>query len=203
MSSIAPGVRVGPYEVLAQLGAGGMGEVYRAQDTRLARSVALKVIRRALVGDEAALDRLLREATLASALNHPNIVTIHETGVVGDDRYIAMELVEGSTLRKIASDTVPIERAQAIARQVADALAVAHAAQIVHRDIKPENVMVRPDGYTKLLVFVLARLHETVAAAPTGPGSDPGLIVGTVGYMAPEQARGEPAAPEADVFAFG
>ena len=188
-----------------------MGEVYRAHDPRLGRDIALKVIRRALVVDGAgerrdsqAIDRLLREATLASALNHPNIVTIHETGVVGDDRYIAMELVEGSTLRKIAGESVPVERALGIARQVAEALAVAHAAQIVHRDIKPENVMVRPDGYTKLLDFGLARLHETaVTAASTGPGSDPGVIVGTVGYMAPEQARGESAAPEADVFAFG
>ena len=188
-----------------------MGEVYRAHDPRLGRDIALKVIRRALVIDGAgdrrdshAIDRLLREATLASALNHPNIVTIHETGVVGDDRYIAMELVEGSTLRKIASEGVPVERALGIARQIAEALAVAHAAQIVHRDIKPENVMVRPDGYTKLLDFGLARLHETaVTAASTGPGSDPGVIVGTVGYMAPEQARGESAAPEADVFAFG
>jgi predicted ATPase len=205
------GSRVGPYDILSQLGAGGMGEVYRAHDPRLGRDVALKVIRRTLVVDGAgerrdsdAIDRLLREATLASGLNHPNIVTIHETGVVDEDRYIAMELVEGTTLRKIASESVPFERALGIARQVAEALAVAHAAQIVHRDIKPENVMVRPDGYTKLLDFGLARLHETaVTAGPTAPASERGLIVGTVGYMAPEQARGESAAPEADVFAFG
>jgi predicted ATPase len=208
--SFSAGARVGPYDVVGQLGAGGMGEVYRAHDPRLGRDIALKVIRKALVPDAAgerhdtaAIDRLLREAMLASALNHPNIVTIHETGVVGDDRYIAMELVEGSTLRQIARETVPVERVLGIARQVAEALAVAHASQILHRDIKPENVMVRPDGYTKLLDFGLARLHETVAASSTGAGSDAGLVVGTVGYMAPEQARGEPAAPEADVFAFG
>src|SRR5262245_11235413 len=127
-----------------------MGEVYRAQDHRLARVVALKLIRRSTVHDEQALDRLLREATLASALNHPNIVTIYETGVAGSDRYVAMELVEGATLRALAAGGLPVSRVLAIARQIAEALAVAHAAQIVHRDIKPENVMVRPDGYVKL-----------------------------------------------------
>ena len=202
------GARVGPYEVLDQLGAGGMGEVYRAHDARLGRDIALKVIRRALVAgsdaEEDALERLLREATLASALNHPNIVTIHETGTVGTDRYIAMELVEGRTLRQVAAEGLPLERAVSISRQIAEALAVAHAAQIVHRDIKPDNVMVRPDGYIKLLDFGLARVHQaTVTAGPTGPATDPGLIIGTVGYMSPEQARGEPAAPEADIFAFG
>jgi serine/threonine protein kinase len=133
--SFVPGSRVGPYQVLSQLGAGGMGEVYRAVDGRLARDVALKVIRRALVRDDNALDRLLREATLASSLNHPNIVTIYETGVVGDDRYIAMELVEGSTLRVVAGQGLPLGRVLAMARQIAEALAVAHAAQIVHLDI--------------------------------------------------------------------
>jgi serine/threonine protein kinase/tetratricopeptide (TPR) repeat protein len=205
MSTIAPGIKVGPYEVLAQLGAGGMGEVYRAQDTRLARRVALKVIRRALVGDEAALERLLREATLASALNHPNIVTIYETGVFGSDRYVAMELIEGATLRAAASEGIPLSRAVAIARQIAEALAVAHAAHIVHRDIKPENVMVRPDGYVKLLDFGLARLNQdSVTAHSTAPAAtETGLVLGTLGYMAPEQARGERIAPEADVFALG
>ena len=207
------GSSVGPYEILNLLGTGGMGEVYRARDPRLTRDIALKVIRRALVldmdspravtGDDA-IDRLLREATLASALNHPNIVTIYETGVVGTDRYVAMELVEGATLRKAASGGVPLDRGVAIARQIAEALAVAHAAQIVHRDIKPDNVMVRPDGYVKLLDFGLARLHgRSMAAGSTGPVTGPGVIIGTIGYMAPEQARGEPVAPEADVFAFG
>ena len=138
-----------------------MGEVYRAKDPRLSREVALKVIRRVLsVGPDAqddALDRLLREAVLASALNHPNIVTIYETGVVDADRYIAMELIEGTTLRQVAAQGLAVSRAIGIARQVSEALAVAHAAQIVHRDIKPDNVMVRPDGYAKLLDFGLAR----------------------------------------------
>src|SRR5918994_1954988 len=205
---IPAGTPVGPYHVISQLGAGGMGEVYRAHDPRLSREVALKVIRRVLSvgpdGQDDALDRLLREAVLASALNHPNIVTIYETGVVDTDRYIAMELIEGTTLRQIAAQGLAVGRAIGIARQIAEALAVAHVAGIVHRDIKPDNVMVRPDGYVKLLDFGLARQHQVAAAmAMTGRDTDPGMLIGTVGYMAPEQARGEVAAPEADIFAFG
>src|SRR5690349_8853366 len=178
--ALSSGTCVGPYEVIAQLGAGGMGEVYRATDARLGREVAVKVIRRALVNDEDALDRLLREATLASSLNHPNIVTIYETGVVGADRYIAMELVEGSTLRTLSGQGLPLGRTLGIARQIAEALAVAHGAQIVHRDIKPDNVMVRPDGYVKLLDFGLARLRpEAVRAGATGPVTEAGMILGT------------------------
>src|SRR5262245_63891128 len=197
------GTRIGSYEIVSQLGSGGMGEVYRATDMRLGRDIALKVIRSARIQDVPdqgdAIDRLLREATLASALNHPNIVTIYETGVIEADRYIAMELVDGATLRDHSAKGLPLSRAVGIARQVAEALAVAHAAQIVHRDIKPENVMVRPDGYIKLLDFGLARVHHaTVSAGPTtGAGTEPGLIIGTVGYMSPEQARGETVAPEA------
>src|SRR5262249_37656950 len=154
--------------------------------------------------DEAALDRLLREATLASSLNHPNIVTIYETGVVGDDRYVAMELIEGLTLRELATQGIDLSRSVAIARQIAEALAVAHAAQIVHRDLKPENVMVRPDGYVKLLDFGLARLQpDALAAGDTTAGTDAGVVLGTIAYMAPEQARGEKVLPEADVFALG
>ncbi len=202
---VSPGSWVGPYQVVAQLGAGGMGEVYRASDARLGRDVALKVIRRALVNDDSALDRLLREATLASSLNHPNIVTIYETGVIDEDRYIAMELVDGTTLRELGRQGLPLGRVIAIARQIAEALAVAHAAQIVHRDIKPDNVMVRPDGYVKLLDFGLARVHEraSLTIGSTGPGTEAGMILGTIGYMAPEQARGESVALEADIFALG
>ncbi|HZB24877.1 MAG TPA: protein kinase [Vicinamibacterales bacterium] len=207
---LAPGTPVGPYEVLAPIGVGGMGEVYRARDARLKRDVAVKVVRRLLAigpsGQEEALDRLLREAVLASALNHPNIVTIYETGEFERDRYIAMELVEGATLRRAAAQGLALGRVLGIARQISEALAVAHAAQIVHRDIKPENVMLRSDGYVKLLDFGLARVQpepvsarNTTTSAITGPGA----ILGTVAYMAPEQARGEPVAPEADVFALG
>ena len=205
---LTPGTRVGPYDILATLGSGGMGEVYRARDPRLGRNVALKVVRRVLAlgetGQEEALDRLLREAVLASALNHPNIVTIYETGTVDADRYIAMELIEGSTLRRAATQGLPLGRIVGIARQISEALAVAHAAQIVHRDVKPDNVMLRPDGYVKLLDFGLARVQpEAVAAGSTGPMTESGMVLGTVAYMAPEQARGEPVAPEADVFALG
>ena len=205
---IPAGTSVGPYHVVSQLGSGGMGEVYRARDPRLSREVALKVIRRILsVGanaQDATLDRLLREAILASALNHPNIVTIYETGVVDADRYIAMELIEGSTLRQLAQQGLPVARALGIARQVSEALAVAHAAQIVHRDIKPDNVMVRPDGYVKLLDFGLAKVHsDALGIGPAAPTTEAGLLLGTVAYMAPEQARGELITQEADVFALG
>ena len=201
---ISPGSSIGPYLVSSAIGAGGMGEVYRAQDPRLGREVALKLIRRSASDQDEALDRLLREAALASSLNHPNIVTIYDTGVVGQDRYLAMELVEGSTLRVLSAQGLRIDRAIHIARQVAEALAVAHVAGIVHRDIKPDNVMVRPDGYVKLLDFGLARQHQVAAAmAVTGHETDPGMVIGTVAYMSPEQARGEVAAPEADIFAFG
>ena len=201
------GTTFGAYDVRALLGAGGMGRVYRAFDPRLGRDVALKIIRRLTADDESVLDRLMREATLASALNHPNIVTIYETGVVAGDRYIAMELIEGSTLRQLSAQGLPLPRIIGIARQVAEALAVAHAAQIIHRDIKPDNVMVRPDGYAKLLDFGLARARpDQYGSGPTEGGkssTEAGLILGTIGYMAPEQARGETVTAEADVFALG
>ena len=205
--SLPIGASFGHYDIRALLGAGGMGQVYRAFDPRLGREVALKVIGRFAADDESALDRLLREATLASALNHPNIVTIYETGVVGSDRYIAMELVEGSTLRQLAAQGLPLSRIIGIARQVAEALAVAHASQIIHRDIKPDNVMVRPDGYVKLLDFGLARAQpDQYGPGTTGGGrstTEAGLVLGTIGYMAPEQARGETVTAEADVFSLG
>ncbi len=170
--ALPSGTQVGPYAVLSQLGAGGMGEVYRARDNRLNRDVALKVLRRLLVlgtsGQDDALDRLLREATLASALNHPNIVTIYETGVVAD-RPLHRDGADRRLRRcdALAAQGLPLGRTLGVARQIAEALAVAHAAQIVHRDIKPDNVMVRPDGYVKLLDFGLARVQpEAINGRP-------------------------------------
>ncbi|HEX5475462.1 MAG TPA: protein kinase [Vicinamibacterales bacterium] len=203
---IPPDSQLGPYTIRRLLGAGGMGEVYHAYDPRLDRDVAIKLIR-----DEAGpgsrpdsrFDRLLSEATLASALNHPNIVTIYETGVAAEGRYLAMELVRGETLRTLAP-RVSIDRAVEIARQVAEALAVAHRAQIVHRDIKPENVMVRSDGYVKVLDFGLARVQPGATAdGTTRAGTGAGVVTGTIGYMSPEQARGAGASPASDIFSLG
>jgi predicted ATPase len=201
----SPGTRVGPYELIEIIGTGGMGEVYRAYDPRLRRDVALKLVSTALAGDAAAVDRFLREALAVSALNHPNVVTIHETGDAPGGRFIAMELVQGRSLRELIREGLSPDRASDIGRQLAEALAAAHAAHIVHRDLKPENVMVRADGYVKVLDFGLARVQ-------THPGSDlatvsfatgAGLVLGTIGYMSPEQARGEAVTTASDVFALG
>ena len=207
---LACGERVGPYEVLSLLGSGGMGEVYRARDTRLGREVALKVLPAAFASDAGRLRRFEQEARAATALNHPNITTVYDVAPVGESHYIAMELVDGKTLRRIlSSGALSIKKAVQIATQLADGLAKAHEAQIVHRDLKPENVMVSKDGFVKILDFGLAKL---AAAAPIEPsaetvstqdGTSPGTVVGTVGYMSPEQARGDPVAAAADQFSFG
>jgi len=202
--AFAPGTVVGPYEIISLLGAGGMGEVYRAHDPRLRRDVAIKVISRALASDAVTVDRFIREAISASALNHPNVVTIYETGETANGRYIAMELVQGVTLREVLRDGLDPEQARDIGRQVAEALAVAHGAQIVHRDVKPENVMVREDGYVKVLDFGLARVERVERDGVTvsfATGS--GLVIGTIGYMSPEQAQGEPVTAASDVFSLG
>src|SRR5689334_6157752 len=152
--TLAAGTRLGPYEVVAPLGAGGMGEVYRARDPRLKRDVAIKVLPASLSQDSDRLKRFEQEAQAASGLNHPNIVTIYEIGSVDSSSYIAMELIEGSSLRELmASGPVPTRKLLDVAVQIADGLAKAHAAGIVHRDLKPENVMVSKDGFVKLLDF--------------------------------------------------
>jgi eukaryotic-like serine/threonine-protein kinase len=195
---------------VAPLGAGGMGEVYRARDARLGREVALKVLPEELSSDRDRLSRFEQEARSASALNHPNIVTIHDIGRSDTTSYIAMELVDGRTLREItAAGALPIRRVLALAVQVADGLAKAHSAGIVHRDLKPENVMVSKDGFVKLLDFGLAKLVEPesggVSVMPTlaKPETHPGVVMGTVGYMSPEQASGEPLDFRSDQFSFG
>jgi eukaryotic-like serine/threonine-protein kinase len=208
------GDRLGPYEVQCLLGIGGMGEVYRACDARLGRDVALKVISPKLVGDEASRHRFQREARAASALNHPAIVTVYDVGDTDGVSWIAMEWVEGRTLRAALSDgPIAVREAWSIARQVAEGLAVAHARGIVHRDLKPENVMLVHDGRVKILDFGLAR--QTIAehlqgsasmvdtmAPPPGATVD-GVILGTVGYMSPEQAAGQPVDFRSDQFALG
>ena len=205
---LSPGTRVGRYVVREQLGAGGMGEVYAAHDPSLNRLVALKVVRA-----DAQLDKLVErfrgEAWAASALNHPNILTIYELGETDEARFIASELVEGQTLRQILKarpGRLPFTDLLNIAHQIASALSTAHAAGIVHRDIKPENVMVRGDGYVKVLDFGLAK--RTIASqggadVPTALMTAPGVLLGTVLYMAPEQVRGLPVDARADVWAFG
>jgi predicted ATPase len=208
--NLSPGALLGPYEVLAPLGAGGMGEVYRARDSRLGREVALKVLPAAVAADPERLDRFEQEARSASSLNHPSIVTIYEIGRADSVSYIAMELVEGTTLSAlVAAGPIPARRALDIASRIADGLARAHAAGIVHRDLKPENVMVSRDGLVKILDFGLAKLvaqpKEDVSSAPTlgNPRTAAGVILGTIGYMSPEQASGRPLDFRSDQFAFG
>src|SRR5207249_274231 len=162
---LTPGTRLGPYEIVAPLGAGGMGEVYRARDTRLGRDVAIKVLPEGLSGDPERLSRFEREARSASALNHPNVVTSYDVGQEGPIFYIAMELVEGRTLREIlAPGPLPLPKLLQLGSQIADGLARAHSGGIVHRDLKPENVMVSRDGFVKILDFGLARRRPLDAA---------------------------------------
>ncbi len=208
--TIPAGARLGAYEVLEPLGAGGMGEVYRARDPRLGREVAIKVLPEALAADLDRIARFEQEARAASALNHPNIVTIYEIGREREMAFIAMELVDGKTLRELtASGAMPVRRILGIAAQIADGLAKAHGAGIVHRDLKPENVMVSRDGFLKILDFGLAKLVESesgeVSAMPTlaQPETRPGTVMGTVGYMSPEQASGEPLDFRSDQFSLG
>jgi serine/threonine protein kinase/tetratricopeptide (TPR) repeat protein len=207
---LAPGTRLGPYEILAPLGAGGMGEVYRARDPRLDRDIAIKVLPPDFARDPERMRRFESEARTASRLNHPNIVTIHDVGNESGIAWIAMELVPGEPLREvIGRGRVPVREAVAIAAQIAEGLARAHAAGIVHRDLKPENVMIVPGGLVKVLDFGLARAEsERVSSAPSSAptrtmSTDPGAILGTVGYMAPEQARGAPTDARTDLFALG
>jgi len=209
--TVTVGSRLGPYEILSPLGAGGMGEVYRARDTRLSREVAIKVLPAEVAADPGRLKRFEKEARAASALNHPSIVTIYEIGCADSVSYIAMELVAGATLRELlAEGPLPVKKLLQIAAQVTDGLAKAHEAGIVHRDLKPENVMVTKDGFAKLLDFGLAKLTqpEEEGSRPTEAPTvslvtEPGVVMGTVGYMSPEQARGRAVDFRSDQFSFG
>jgi len=194
--SLVSGEKLGSYEILALLGAGGFGEVYRAKDLKLGREVALKVLRGEFSRDPERLRRFEREARAASALNHPNIITVHDVGSFESTPFMVMELVEGTTLREVLSRG-PLAAAEVlgIAGQMADGLAKAHGAGIVHRDLKPENVMVSVDGWVKILDFGLAKLAnpplvDSAHLTADREGTASGVILGTISYMSPEQASG-------------
>jgi eukaryotic-like serine/threonine-protein kinase len=211
--SLAAGSRIGPYEVAAQIGAGGMGEVYRATDTKLKRQVAIKVLPEALAGDPERLARFQREAEVLASLNHHNIALLHGLEETDGVKALVMELVDGPTLAdRIAQGPMPVEEALAIAKQIAAALEAAHEQGITHRDLKPANVKIRPDGTAKVLDFGLAKLAEPVAGSNVTATMSPtlslnatmaGVILGTAAYMAPEQARGKAVDKRADIWAFG
>ena len=202
-TQLAPGTQLGPYRIEAMLGAGGMGRVYQAHDTRLGRTVALKISRVEFN------ERFEREARAVAALNHPNVCTIHDVG----PNYLVMELVEGPTLSdRMKEGPIPLEEALRIARQIADALEAAHEKGIVHRDLKPGNIKIKPDGTVKVLDFGLAKLRPVDVAPGTKPEDSPtismaatsaGMILGTAAYMSPEQARGKVVDKRADIWAFG
>jgi serine/threonine-protein kinase len=206
---LTAGIRLGAYEVVSHLGAGGMGEVYRARHLKLDRDVAIKVLPSDLASDVERRRRFEREARAASALNHPNIITVHDIDEHDGNLYIAMELVQGRTLRELLAEApFPVGRLLALARQIAEGLAKAHLAEIVHRDLKPENLMVTEDGLVKILDFGLAKL----APKGTESGSDvttveqptrAGVVLGTAPYMSPEQAAGRPVDFRSDQFSFG
>src|SRR5678816_990373 len=202
------GAKLGPFEVESPLGAGGMGEVYLATQSNLGRRVAIKVLASETTLDAERVRRFEQEARAASALNHPNIISIYDVGRENTTAYIAMEFVDGRTLRSLLeSGPLTIKKTLQIAVQIADGLAKAHAAGIVHRDLKPENIMVTRDGLVKILDFGLAKLLKQLDNSPQNMtatvGSQPGAVLGTAGYMSPEQARGEPVDYRADVFSLG
>jgi predicted ATPase/serine/threonine protein kinase len=206
--ALPPNTKLGPYEIIAPLGVGGMGEVYRARDARLDRTIAIKILPPALSADRDRLHRFEQEARSASALNHPNIITIHDLGTDGSIHYIAMELVEGKTLRELlVAGPLPLQKTIEIAAQVAEGLTKAHEAGIAHRDLKPENLMISKDGFVKILDFGVAKLTPTSAEpseiSPTAWQTRPGMILGTVQYMSPEQANGGQLDFRSDQFSFG
>ena len=207
--TISAGTRLGAYEVIAKLGEGGMGEVYRARDRKLDRDVAIKVLPQSVSADSDMLARFEREAKAVAALSHPNILSIFDFGAQGGISYAVMELLEGETLRG-KLDAGPISQKQAVdyALQVAKGLSAAHAKGIVHRDLKPENLFVTTDGHVTILDFGLAKRVEIAApgemTGPTRSGhTEPGTIMGTAGYMSPEQVKGLPVDHRSDIFSFG
>ena len=215
---LTPGARIGAYEIVALLGIGGMGEVYRARDARLGRDVAIKILPAEMSNDPERLQRFELEARAAAALNHPNILAVHDVGHYsagssgqGAAPYIVSELLEGETLReRLKSGAIPFRKAAEYAMQIARGLVAAHEKGLVHRDLKPENIFVTTDGRVKLLDFGLVKLTQAEPLPPgnsalptTAPDTLPGVVLGTVGYMSPEQVRGVRADHRSDIFAFG
>ena len=212
--TLIPGTRLGPYEILAAIGAGGMGEVYKAKDTRLDRFVAVKVLPEELAKNPDSLARFEREAKAVAALNHPNILALHDIGKQGDEVFAVMELLEGESLRtRLLAGALPPRKAIDLATQMAHGLAAAHDKGVIHRDLKPDNLWITTEGRLKILDFGLAKQtmlqisgsdpnQETVPLAK-GHETREGVILGTVGYMSPEQVRGEPVDPRSDIFSFG
>src|SRR6266581_1770068 len=215
--SLDPGTRLGPYEIQSAIGAGGMGEVYRARDTKLDRDVAIKVLAEAFAADPERIARFQREAKTLASLNHPHIAAIYAVEKSGGTHALVMELVEGEDLsQRIARGAIPIDEALPIAKQIAEALEAAHEQGIVHRDLKPANIKVRSDGTVKVLDFGLAKAMEpTSALRASGPAfsqsptittpamTQAGMILGTAAYMSPEQARSKAIDKRADIWAFG
>ena len=219
MMTIAAGTKLGRYEIRSQLGVGGMGEVYLAQDTKLDRKVALKILPAEVASNRDRMERFVREAKSAAALNHPNIAHIYEIGEADGINFIAMEFVDGHTLRDlIHARQTDLAKLLRYLQHAAEGLAKAHAAGIVHRDLKPDNIMITRDGHAKILDFGLAKLIEPEQFSRTGSDgvselatailqqhSTPGAVIGTVGYMSPEQAQGKTKEIDhrSDIFSFG
>jgi len=217
--ALAPGTRLGPYEILSAIGAGGMGEVYRARDTKLGRDVALKVLPESFAADPERVARMHREAQVLAALNHSNIAAIHGFEDSGDVHALVLEFVDGETLaERIERGPIPLDEALPIVKQTAEALEAAHEQGIIHRDLKPANIKVRPDGTVKVLDFGLAKLAEAPPTAAAAHTQSPlsmsptitspamtgvGVLLGTAAYMSPEQAKGRPADKRSDIWAFG
>jgi serine/threonine protein kinase/Tfp pilus assembly protein PilF len=210
MEGQIPHLNLRHYRIVSRLGAGGMGEVYLAHDTRLDRKVALKILPEDLAIDDERMRRFVQEAKAASALNHPNIITIYEIGETGNQHFIAVEHIDGQTLhRRLSSGPMSLNAVLDAGVQIASALQAAHDAKIIHRDIKPENVMVRPDGLIKVLDFGIAKMSEPALGADLETattlkgGTSPGVIIGTAAYMSPEQAKGLAVDERTDIFSFG
>jgi eukaryotic-like serine/threonine-protein kinase len=210
--TLTSGIKLGPYEIVAPLGAGGMGEVYRARDTRLGRDVAIKVLPETFATDSERLRRFETEARTIATLNHPNILSIHDIGKHDGSPFLVSECLEGYSLRQeLTRGALPVRRAVEYGTQIAQGLAAAHDKGIIHRDLKPENVFVTQDGRLKILDFGLAKLAKPEAAPDEGATLEaaaaletfPGMVLGTVGYMSPEQVKGEAVDARSDIFSLG